>query len=405
MKTAYFDCFSGISGDMVLGAVVDAGVAIEDLRADLEKLDLPGYEITSLKVTRAGIAATKVHVCLDQQEQPARHLEDIRKIIERSSLPAAVKRKSVAVFERLAEAEATVHGTTPDRVHFHEVGAVDAIVDIVGSVTGLDRLGIRRIQASAVNLGSGTIATVHGVLPVPAPATAELLRGVPAYGSSIPFELTTPTGAAILSTLCSSFGALPRMRIQRIAQGAGGKEVPGQPNVLRLIIGEPAAAYEEDSSIVIETNIDDMNPQIYEHLIETLMRQGAQDAYLTPVIMKKGRPAVLLSVLTAPANADGVVDTIFRETTSIGVRVQEVGRRKLTREIAEVETTHGKVRFKISRQGDEVLTATPEYEDCRRIAEEKDLPLKQVMEEAKNQYGNRISRRGAEDAENSNDRK
>jgi uncharacterized protein (TIGR00299 family) protein len=385
MTLAYFDCFSGISGDMTLGALVDAGVGIEVLRTQLEKLHLPGYEITALKVARAGIQATKVHVCLDGKDQPTRHLSDIRSIIETSTLSSSIKQKSIMIFERLAQAEAKAHGTTPDKVHFHEVGAVDAIVDIVGSIIGLEVLGIKHIAGSAINLGSGTIKTSHGTMPVPAPATAELLKNIPSYGSSVPFELTTPTGAAILSALGSTFGLMPQMRISRIAHGAGDKEIPEQPNVLRLMIGEPTAAYEEDSSIVIETNIDDMNPQVYDYLIEKLMEQGAQDAYLTPIIMKKGRPAILLSVLTDKAKTDVLLDTIFRETTSIGVRIRETDRKKLTREIKEVDTDYGKVRIKISKRGNEILTATPEYEDCRRIAEDRKIPLKQVLEEAKKQ--------------------
>jgi uncharacterized protein (TIGR00299 family) protein len=385
MTLAYFDCFSGISGDMTLGALVDAGVGIEVLRTQLEKLHLPGYEITALKVARAGIQATKVHVCLDGKDQPARNLSDIRSIIETSTLSSSIKQKSIMIFERLAQAEAKAHGTTPDKVHFHEVGAVDAIVDIVGSIIGLEVLGIKHIAGSAINLGSGTIKTSHGTMPVPAPATAELLKNIPSYGSSVPFELTTPTGAAILSALGSTFGLMPQMRISRIAHGAGDKEIPEQPNVLRLMIGEPTAAYEEDSSIVIETNIDDMNPQVYDYLIEKLMEQGAQDAYLTPIIMKKGRPAILLSVLTDKAKTDVLLDTIFRETTSIGVRIRETDRKKLTREIKEVDTDYGKVRIKISKRGNEILTATPEYEDCRRIAEDRKIPLKQVLEEAKKQ--------------------
>ena len=383
MTLAYFDCFSGISGDMTLGALVDAGVSIDALRAELAKLNLSGYEIKAEKVKRSGLAATKVHVLLDGKKQPARYLTDIRKLIEASSLSSSVKEKSMNIFERLARAEATVHGTSLDNVHFHEVGAVDAIVDIAGSIIGLEMLGISNVAASPINLGSGTIKTLHGTLPVPAPATAELLRGIPSYGSTIPFELTTPTGAVILSAVSSFFGPMPQMRISRQAHGAGGKEIPGQPNVLRLIIGEPAAAYEEDSSIVIETNIDDMNPQVYDYIIEKLMKQGAQDVYLTPIIMKKGRPAILLSVLTERLKSDQVLETIFRETTSIGARIQEVARKKLSREIKEVDTIYGKIRMKISRHGDKILTATPEYDDCRRIAEEKQVPLKTVLEEAK----------------------
>jgi len=386
MTTAYFDCFSGISGDMALGALVDAGVSIDALRAELSKLNLSGYEITAEKVLRSGLSATKVHVRLDDKPQPARHLADIRKVIEASELSAPIKQKSISIFERLAEAEARVHGTTPDQVHFHEVGAVDAIVDIVGSVIGLEMLGITSIAGSAINLGSGSIKTAHGTLPVPAPATVELLKGIPSHGSSVPFELTTPTGAVIISTLGSSFGPMPQMSVSQVGHGAGNKEIPGQPNVLRLMIGEPSATYDEDTSIIIETNIDDMNPQLYGHVIDKLMQQGAHDAYLTPIIMKKGRPAILLSVLTDGVKESAVLDTIFRETTSIGVRIQEVGRKKLSRVIEVINTVYGKIRVKVSKRGEEILTVTPEYEDCRKIAEEKQIPLKAVIEEARTAF-------------------
>ena len=383
MTIAYFDCFSGISGDMTLGVLVDAGMPIEVLRAELAKLALPGYTLNAEKVRRSGIAATKVHVVLEQHEHPARHLSHIDRIINASSLPTTVKQKSLAVFQRLAEAEAKVHGTTTEKVHFHEVGAVDAIVDIVGSVIGLEQLGVTEVIASPVNVGSGTIHSSHGKLPVPAPATAELLRGVPFYSSSVTLELTTPTGAAILTTLADSFGPLPQLTTSRVAYGAGGKDLTGHPNVLRLFIGTHSLARDQDTSILIETNIDDMNPQVYEHLIERLMQAGAHDAFLTPIIMKKGRPGVLLSVLTDGAQSDSLLDILFRETTSIGVRIQQVGREKLQREMREVETRYGRVRVKISKRGDEVLTATPEYEDCKRLAEERQVPLKVVMEEVK----------------------
>jgi uncharacterized protein (TIGR00299 family) protein len=386
MTLAYFDCFSGISGDMTLGALVDAGVSIDALRSELAKLGLPGYEITAGKVKRSGIAATKVNVVIDQKNQKSRHLSDILAIVNGSSLSPSIKEKSIRIFTRLAEAEARVHGTTPDKIHFHEVGAVDSIVDIVGSVIGLELLGISRIMASPVNVGSGTVRTAHGLLPIPAPATVEMLKGVPFHQSATQFELATPTGAAIVSTLGESFGPLPPMNVSVIGYGAGDKDFPGMPNVLRLMIGEPAAVYEQDTSLVIETNIDDMNPQVYDYLIEKLLARGAQDVYLTPIIMKKGRPAVLLSVLTDRTKTDALLDTIFRETTSIGVRIQETGRKKLDREIQEVDTRYGRVRIKISRQGEEVLTVTPEYEDCRKIAEEKQVPLKTVIEEAKSQF-------------------
>ncbi len=401
MTLAYFDCFSGISGDMVLGALVDAGVSIDALRSELARLDLSGYEINSEKVMRSGIAATRIHVLVDQKNQKSRHLSDIIKIIEGSSLSATVRNKSSRIFTRLAEAEAKVHATTPESIHFHEVGAVDAIVDIVGSVIGLELLGITRIVSSAVNTGSGMVQTAHGLLPIPAPATSELLTGIPFYQSAAQFELATPTGAAIISTLGSSFSILPSIKAERIAYGAGHRDIPGQPNVLRILIGEIATSHDEDSSVVVESNIDDMNPQVYDYLIEMLMQQGAQDAYLTPIIMKKGRPAVLLSVLTDSSRTEAVVDTIFRETTSIGVRIRDVGRRKLIREIEPVDTVYGRINMKISKRDDEVLTATPEYEDCRKIAKEKNVPLKTVMEEAKNQF----SRKEAEDTEKLHDRK
>ncbi|NTW67248.1 MAG: nickel pincer cofactor biosynthesis protein LarC [Nitrospirae bacterium] len=383
MTLAYFDCFSGISGDMTLGALVDAGLPIEVLRSELAKLDLPGYSLSSEKVRRSGIAATRVHVVLDEKKQPARHLSDIQKIINDSSLSLAVKQKSLSIFQRLAEVEAKVHGTTPEKVHFHEVGAVDALVDIVGSVIGLEHLGITEIIGSPLNVGSGTVHTAHGKLPVPAPATAELLRDIPLYSSSITFELTTPTGAALISTLASSFGLLPQMKVRSIAHGAGNKDIPGQPNVLRLMIGELLPVYDEDTSTLIETNIDDMNPQLYDHVIEKLLAQGAQDAYLTPIIMKKGRPGILLSVLCDRKNSDAVLDTLFRETTSIGVRIGETGRKKLQREVRQVETAYGTVRIKVSSRNGEVLTVTPEYEDCKKLADNKQVPLKTVMDEAK----------------------
>ena len=386
MTLAYFDCFSGISGDMTLGALVDAGLPLEVLRAELAKLSLSGYTLSSEKVRRSGLSATKVHVVLDDKKQPARHLSDIQKIINGSSLSPVIQQKSLAIFHRLAEVEAKVHGTTPDRVHFHEVGAVDALVDIVGTVIGLERLGITEIIGSPVNVGSGTVHTAHGKLPVPAPATVELLRNIPLYSSAITFELTTPTGAALISTLASSFGPLPQMKVRSIAYGAGNKDLPGQPNVLRLMIGELLPMYDEDTSTLIETNIDDMNPQLYDHLIEKLLAQGAQDVYLTPIIMKKGRPGILLSILTNRLQSDAMLDILFRETTSIGVRIGETGRKKLQREVRQVETAYGTVRVKVSRRCDEIMTVTPEYDDCRRIADVKKVSVKEVMESAKRSF-------------------
>lgn len=386
MTIAYFDCFSGISGDMSLGALVDAGVPLEVLRSELAQLNVSGYDISAERTMRSGISATKVHVAITRHGHHARNLNDILGLIERSVLSPSVKEKSSSIFRRLAEAESRIHATSSDRIHFHELGAIDAIVDIVGSVIGLELLGIDRIVCSAINVGSGTIQTSHGLFPIPAPATAELLKGISIYQSSTEFELATPTGAAIVSTLGSSFGHLPQMKLDRIAYGAGSKDFPGRPNVLRIILGEISGSYEEDTSVLIESNIDDMNPQLYEYLIDKLMQNGAHDAYLTPIIMKKGRPAILLSVLTDAERSDTLLDTIFRETTSIGVRIQNIGRKKLSREIKEISTLYGMVRFKISRRGEEVITATPEYEDCKRIAHETGLPLKLVLDEVKKSF-------------------
>lgn len=386
MTIAYFDCFSGISGDMILGALVDAGLDIHALRIELAKLNLRGCAISSEKVVRSGLSATKVHVSLGKEEQPARRLEDIRKIIRISPLSGAAKDMSLEIFERLAEAEAKVHGTSKEHLHFHELGAADAILDIVGASIGLEMLGVTEVISSPINLGSGFLHTGHGVLPVPAPATAELLKGIPVYSSSIAFELTTPTGAAVISAIAKTFGPMPQMKSSGIGHGAGGKDLPGRPNVLRVFLGEYAQAYDEDAPVVIETNIDDMNPQVYDYLIERLMKAGALDVFLVPVIMKKGRPAILLSVLTEKTDLDAALDIIFRETTSIGVRIHEVARRRLSREVREVATTHGKVRVKLGRRGEEVLNSAPEYEDCRKIAEERRISLKRIIEEAKAVY-------------------
>lgn len=386
MTIAYLDCFSGIAGDMTIGALLDAGLSIENLRSELAKLGLPGYEIEHRKVERSGLSGTIFKVIQDRNDRHPRRLSDIQRIIHSSSLSPRVKQKSMKIFERLAEAEAKVHGTTPEQIHFHEIGAVDAIVDIVGAVIGFEQLGISEIVCSPINLGSGTVHTAHGRLPVPAPATAELLRSVPVYSSSIPHELATPTGAAIVSTLASMFGPMPQMRIKEIGYGAGGLDIPGQPNLLRIFIGEPIITYEEETAVVIETNIDDMNPQIYDHLIDRLMKAGALDVFIAPVIMKKSRPGILLSAITNKADVECVIETLFRETTSIGIRIHEVGRRKLNRRMVDVETSFGMVRVKVSSLGDEVITVTPEYEDCRKLAEEKQASLKNIIEEAKNRY-------------------
>ncbi len=390
MRTAYFDCFSGISGDMTLGALIDAGLSLKELKSYLSKLPIDNYDITAKKVKKNGIAATKVDVIV-KGRQKERRLSDIKKIINNSKLDKSIKNKAISIFERLAKAEAKVHKTNVNNVHFHEVGAVDAIVDIVGAVIGLKILGIENILASAINTGTGYIKSAHGILPVPGPATAELLKDIPVYSTDIKMELTTPTGAAIISTLSKDFGPMPKIDIKAIGYGAGTFSSPDIPNLLRIFIGEMKNPAKEENTILLETNIDDMNPQLYEYVMEKLFASGALDVYLTPIIMKKGRPGTMLSVLSNKDDGKELSDIIFRETTSLGLRVQEIGRIKAEREIKEIKTKYGRVRVKVAFNGKEILGINPEYEDCKRIAIKKGIPLKKVMEEIKKEAG-RISR-------------
>jgi pyridinium-3,5-bisthiocarboxylic acid mononucleotide nickel chelatase len=389
MKLAYFDCFSGISGDMVLGALVDAGCPIEELRTGLSGLALSGWEISAEKVWKNGMAATYVRVRTEEQ-QKHRSLSSILEILEKSSLPAAVRERAGAIFRRLGEAEAKVHDVSIEKVHFHEVGALDAIVDIAGAAIGFQALGIERFACSALNVGSGTVKTAHGMLPVPAPATAELLRGKPTYSSGVERELVTPTGAAIVATLCEEFGPLPKLSVAAIGYGAGTADLPGQPNVVRILVGESA---ESGASIgaaeevaVIEANLDDMNPQIYGYFLEKALAAGALDVYTTPVQMKKNRPGALLTVLCKPENTDVILKLIFAETTTFGARTYRAERRVLPREWVTVETAFGDVRMKLSRANGRILRAAPEYEDCRKLATERDVPLQRVMAEAMKKY-------------------
>lgn len=387
MRIAYFDCFSGISGDMCLGALVDAGAPFAELKAALGGLGLAGYRLEAHRVVRCGYAATKVDVVIDKH----RHAHDvdwadISAVIAASALPDKIREKGLAVFRRLFEAEGAVHGAPFDAVHLHELGGIDCLVDVFGALIGLDLLGIERVYSSAVNLGSGTVKTRHGILPVPAPATAELLKGRPVYASEIPFELTTPTGAVLLTTLGAEFGPLPLLRIDRIGYGAGGKDFTTSPNVLRLLVGDAAGGAQraetaEDRVALIETNIDDMNPQLYEEVMERLLGAGALDVFLETIIMKKGRPAVKVSVLAAERDADSLADLLFSETTTIGVRFSTVRRKTLRREIATVETSLGPVRVKVSKIGDAVATVTPEYDDLKALARKTGLPLKQLSQQ------------------------
>ncbi|MBI5665798.1 MAG: nickel pincer cofactor biosynthesis protein LarC [Nitrospirae bacterium] len=400
---AYFDCFSGISGDMTLGALVDAGVPLLKLKHELARLPVKGYRLTSREVKKAGMRATKVDLILnDPSKSPlskgglkgrhasgARRWKDIEKIIDGSTLSESIKQKGLLIFKRLFEAEARVHGGRFDEVHLHELGAVDCIVDIFGSLIGLDILGIDTIYSSSVNVGSGSIRSEHGLLPVPAPASVELLKGVPVYSSGVKFELTTPTGAALISSLSAGFGPMPNIQIVKAGVGAGDRDFKDQPNILRMFIGEKAekksqgsgvrSQKSEDPITVIETNIDDMNPQVYEYVMEKLFKAGALDVFLTQIIMKKGRPGIKLSVLCNEDKKGPLSEIILKETTSIGLRFYTAERKTLQREIVSIDTKHGKVRVKKSRLGKEIQKASPEYEDCRKIAKKFNIPLLEVL--------------------------
>jgi uncharacterized protein (TIGR00299 family) protein len=389
MKTAYFDCFSGISGDMVLGALVHAGCELASLDDGLRRLPLTGWKISAEKVSRGAVMATRVKVETTEHHHH-RSLGTILHLIDQASLPPRAADRARRIFCRLGEAEARVHDVPIEKVHFHEVGAVDAIVDIVGACIGFELLGVEEFACSALNLGGGRVETQHGTLPVPAPATAELLRGAPTYSTGIQRELVTPTGAAIASTLASGFGALPPMTVAAIGYGAGTAELPEQPNVLRLFVGESAAreAAEpwDDTVIVLEANLDDMNPQIYGYFAERALQAGALDVFTTPVQMKKNRPGQMVTLLCEPAAVDRLTDLIFRETTTIGVRSYSARRRTLQRESISVETPLGRIRMKVSRLNGRILNVAPEYEDCQRVAAERGLPLKQVLAEAAFQF-------------------
>ena len=381
-RLVYFDCASGASGDMLLGAVVDLGLPLERLCGELAKLSVPGYRVESSPVKRGGIASTKVDVIAEAGDQPHRHLRHVLAILEGSTLEPRIKQRAAALFGRLAEAEAAVHGTTPEKVHFHEVGAIDSIVDIVGGVIALDWLGPARFVASPLNVGTGTVTMAHGTLPVPPPATARLVTGVPVYGAG-EGELLTPTGALMITSYASEYGALPPMRIERIGHGAGGRDPKGRPNVLRLLVGEAVAGTavtaSSDRVLVLETEVDDGSPQLLGPLFERLLAAGALDAFFTPVQMKKGRPGVLVSVIAPPALREAVEEILFRETTTLGVRRSEWERSALDRETASVETAYGPIRVKIGRRHGVVYNASPEFDDCHKAAAENTVAIKEVL--------------------------
>jgi pyridinium-3,5-bisthiocarboxylic acid mononucleotide nickel chelatase len=379
MKIAYFDTVGGIAGDMTLAALVSAGLPLDALVAELRTLGVEGFDLHARHVRRSSIDAVHIEVAVSHEPHIHRDLNGITGLIRRSGLAASVKERAIAIFTVLGEAEAHVHDTTIDKIHFHEVGAIDSIVDIVGVSIGLDILGVEAVYSSPVRLGrGGMITTQHGPMPTPAPATLQILRDYPVEFTAVEHELTTPTGAAIIKAL--SRGTLDRehLRVHSVGYGAGTHEIPELPNFLRVVIGELEAATETDDVFSVETNIDDMNPQMYPVIIEGLLGAGAHDAYLVPVIMKKGRPGILLSVLTPASTLDAITAYLYRETSTIGLRVQHIGRRKLPRRELTAETSLGPVRAKaVMRDGQERITA--EFEECRRLARERGIPLQDVI--------------------------
>ena len=387
MKIAYFDCFSGASGDMILGALMDAGLPLEKLKGELAKLKLTHYDLKLEKIAKKGIAGSQAIVIVeeDHHHHHHRHLADIRTIIENSDLEDVIKKKSIGIFTRLAEAEAKVHKTSVDHIHFHEVGAMDAIIDVVGSVAGLTALGIEKIVCSPLHVGAGTVECAHGTLPVPAPATTELVRGKPIYSTGVVGELLTPTGAAILTTLSAEFGPMPAMTLETVGYGAGNANI-AIPNLLRISIGESEEEIKgllSERVAVMETSIDDMTPQIYDYLIERMLQMGVMDVFLVPLHMKKNRPGMLLTVLCKMEMMDQITDFIIAETTTIGLRWRIDHRLKARREIRTGQTIHGDIEFKVAKIGDKTVNVSPEYEDCKRVAIKKNIPLKNVLDAAR----------------------
>lgn len=380
MKLAYFDCFAGISGDMVLGALIHLGVPAGFIEENICNMPLDAFHLDVSTAARMEIHGQLVKVVVEDRHQQARNYQDIASLIQNSSLSPAVTGLSLQVFDRLAEVEASIHNCPKERVHFHEIGGVDAIVDVVGTALGIEWLGISKVFASEIPVGKGFVACQHGTLPVPAPATLALLDGVPVYGTGVSQELVTPTGAAIISCLAEHFGPMPKMLIRQIGYGVGTRDLKEMPNLLRVVLGEPDLAPEVDSVTVIETNIDDMNPEIFGFVMERLFEDGALDVIWVPVFMKKGRPGTMVQVICKEADRDTLVQRILSETTALGVRHYRAERTKLARTIKEATTSYGKVRVKEVSGPSGRVSISPEYEDCKRIALEKKIPLKVVYE-------------------------
>jgi len=382
MKTAYVDCIAGASGDMLLGALVDAGLPSARLEAELAKLNARDFHLHAGKVSKNGFGATKVDVHV-HDDAPERHLHEIREVVERSGVSSSVKVRALRVFTRICEAEAAIHGMSVEDVHLHEVGGVDAIVDVVGVLAGFEMLGIERVVVSPLPMGRGFIRGAHGMIPLPAPATMSLLKGVPVCGSSVEAELVTPTGAALLVELADAWGALPDVTLEAVGYGAGTRDLP-IPNLLRLMIGEASAhaAWNTETIVMLETNLDDDRGETIGHAARRLLAEGALDVITIPAHMKKDRPASIVQVMSRPADADRLEAILFEETTTLGIRRTETRRDALPRTMDKVVTRYGEIAVKIARLPGGGLRATPEYEDCRKAAEAASVPLRQVQHEA-----------------------
>lgn len=394
-RRLHFDCFSGVSGDMVLGALVDVGLPLTTLRRELKRLKVPGYRLEQRQVHRGALHATKIAVVIQRGFSRPLTLSRIQRILTASTLPAVVKERSLAVFDRLAEAEGLAHRVVKQDVQFHEVGVIDSFIDVVGAVLGCHLLSVTRITSSPVNVGAGTIQTAHGLLPVPGPAVAALTQGIPIYTEGPRCELATPTGVALLRTLASSFGPMSVLESACVGYGAGDHDPEGWPNVLRVFLAEEtvSSGRPTDRVVQIETNLDDLNPQAYEHVMAQLFAVGALDVALIPVIMKRSRPGVILSCLAPREQIDAVLEVVWQETTALGVRIQELDRQLLPRRFATVKVTGGSVKMKIGEVGAGWEKAAPEYTDCQQIAVRTGRPLKDVMEDARVAYARSVPRK------------
>jgi pyridinium-3,5-bisthiocarboxylic acid mononucleotide nickel chelatase len=379
MKVLYYDCFSGISGDMNLGAMIDLGIDLSYLRSELGKLNLKGWDLYAEKAQRHGITGTKVTVKQTVHEHAHRHLSDIEKIIQGSTLAENVKQLSMKIFMKIATAEAAVHGIDIEEVHFHEVGAIDSIIDIAGAAICFIALNVGAVYVSEVELGSGFVNCDHGKLPVPAPATTEIIKGIPVITGGVDFEATTPTGAAILSALGTEFGIASHMKIEKTAYGIGHKDNPSIPNLLRVYLGETSETQVAGhKALLIESNIDDMNPEFYDHISDRLFKAGASDVYCSQIIMKKGRPGVVLNVICEQGLEDIVKEIIFTESTTLGIRTFDFRKDTLAREFGKLNTVYGEVTVKRSFYEGKEVSIKPEYEECRKIASERNIPVKEV---------------------------